>query len=75
MRCQLPLALVTLFVSVAAASAQPTNPPNQPPYAQGAEPHHGQQAHNTENCGTPDDPKPCPPMPRVPLKYYPANKQ
>jgi hypothetical protein len=27
------------------------------------------------NCGTPDEPKPCPPMPRHPLKYYPANKQ
>ena len=27
------------------------------------------------NCGTPDDPKPCPPMPRHPLPYYPSNKQ
>jgi hypothetical protein len=27
------------------------------------------------NCGTPDEPKPCPPMPRHPLPYYPANKQ
>jgi hypothetical protein len=28
-----------------------------------------------ENCGTPDEPKACPPMPRHPLPYYPANKQ
>ena len=33
------------------------------------------QAYNTENCGTPDQPKACPPMPRVPLPYYPANRQ
>jgi hypothetical protein len=28
-----------------------------------------------ENCGTPDSPKACPPLPRHPLAYYPANKQ
>jgi hypothetical protein len=28
-----------------------------------------------ENCGTPDEPKACPPLPRHPLPYYPANKQ
>jgi len=26
------------------------------------------------NCGTPDDPRPCPPKPRTPLKYFPANR-
>jgi hypothetical protein len=26
------------------------------------------------NCGTPDMPEACPPMPRHPLPYYPANK-
>jgi hypothetical protein len=44
-------------------------------YAPGVSPHQAPQAYNTENCGTPDEPKPCPPMPRVPLQYYPANKQ
>ena len=29
----------------------------------------------TENCGTPDEPKTCPPLPRHPLPYYPANRQ
>jgi hypothetical protein len=27
-----------------------------------------------DNCGTPDDPRPCPPMPRRPLQYFPANR-
>jgi hypothetical protein len=44
------------------------------PYAQAQGSYAGNQATNTENCGTPDEPKPCPPMPRVPLPYYPANK-
>jgi hypothetical protein len=26
------------------------------------------------NCGTPDMPQACPPMPRVPLQFYPANR-
>jgi len=26
------------------------------------------------NCGTPDMPQACPPMPRVPLQHYPANQ-
>ena len=28
-----------------------------------------------ENCGTPDEPKACPPMPRRPLRTYPENRQ
>ena len=28
-----------------------------------------------ENCGTPDEPKTCPPMPRRPLRTYPENRQ
>ena len=27
------------------------------------------------NCGTPDEPKSCPPMPRRPLNYYPDNRR
>jgi hypothetical protein len=30
---------------------------------------------SSENCGTPDEPKPCPPMPRHPLQHYPPDKQ
>ena len=50
-------------------------PPPPPPYAGGSGPYGGNPAYSTENCGTPDEPKPCPPMPRVPLQYYPANRQ
>ncbi len=27
-----------------------------------------------ENCGTPDEPKGCPPLPRHPLPYYPGDR-
>jgi hypothetical protein len=27
-----------------------------------------------ENCGTPDEPKSCPPLPRHPLPYYPGDR-
>jgi hypothetical protein len=75
---------VTLLVGGSAAFAQgypppgaypPPGPPSQPPYARGAGPNQGPQGYNQENCGTPDEPKACPPMPRNPLPYYPANKQ
>jgi hypothetical protein len=33
------------------------------------------QTSTAENCGTPDEPKPCPPLPRHPLQNYPGNKQ
>ena len=50
----------------------PPRPP--PPYAGVSSPYPGGQAYSPENCGTPDEPKSCPPMPRVPLPYYPANR-
>ena len=53
----------------------PGSPPPPPPYAQQPSPPPGGAATSAENCGTPDDPKPCPPLPRHPLPYYPANKQ
>ena len=39
------------------------------------DPASGSQMSSSENCGTPDEPKPCPPMPRRPLSHYPNNKQ
>ena len=53
----------------------PSPQPPPPPYAGRPGPYGGDPAYSTENCGTPDEPKPCPPMPRVPLQYYPANRQ
>jgi hypothetical protein len=32
-------------------------------------------ASPAENCGTPDEPKPCPPLPKRNLPYYPENKR
>jgi hypothetical protein len=49
--------------------------PGAPPYAADAGLSTNPEAFNTNNCGTPDQPKPCPPMPRHPLPYYPANKK
>jgi hypothetical protein len=50
-----------------------------PPHATNAPPpasqYSGGSAATSENCGTPDEPKPCPPLPRHPLPYYPANRQ
>lgn len=30
--------------------------------------------YSGENCGTPDEPKGCPPLPRHPLPYYPGDR-
>ncbi len=34
----------------------------------------GGQYYGGENCGTPDYPKACPPLPRRPLPYYPGDR-
>lgn len=49
----------------------------QAPRPQYASPNYvsGSAATDTNNCGTPDQWKPCPPMPRVPLQYYPPSRQ
>jgi hypothetical protein len=31
-------------------------------------------SYGGENCGTPDEPKACPPLPRRPLQYYPGDR-
>jgi hypothetical protein len=49
-------------------------PPPPPPYRGHPGPDARNPASSPENCGTPDEPKPCPPMPRVPLQHYPANR-
>lgn len=50
-------------------------PTPQAPYAGSKGSASGAQLSSSENCGTPDEPKRCPPMPRHPLQHYPANKQ
>ncbi len=74
MRCKTLILLLPLF-AIAPAQAQPYPPGGAPP-----PPPHGHPPPASgpvgagENCGTPDDPKPCPPLPRHPLQYYPANR-
>jgi len=34
----------------------------------------GAQSSAAENCGTPDEPRPCPPMPRVPFQSFPGTR-
>ena len=79
----MPLSALAVLAAAQVAIAQPppgyvppTSPaPGTPPYAAGDRPGGGAQAYNRENCGTPDEPKPCPPMPKVPLQNYPGNRQ
>ena len=54
-------------------SAQP--PPASSYSAPPTRAYSGRSASTAENCGTPDEPKPCPPLPRHPLPYYPDNRQ
>ena len=53
-----------------APSYYANNPSDNPPSSQGA-----MARPDPANCGTPDEPKACPPMPRRPLAYYPENCQ
>lgn len=74
-----PLLLLPLLslgvVDLPTAQAQPYPPPGYAPPPPPPRPYARQPATNGENCGTPDEPKPCPPLPRNPLPYYPANRQ
>ncbi len=72
-----PISLFACYSAYAQGYAQPPTPraAQPPPAYQGGQAIGGQGALNPENCGTPDEPKPCPPMPRHPLPYYPANRQ
>lgn len=87
----LATALITLAPATFAQSPYPppyqSNPPYQSPYpSQGPRYAPGPTGDtpnatrssarpDPENCGTPDEPKACPPMPRRPLNYYPPNRQ
>lgn len=48
-----------------------------PAYASGygySDGYYGRPYYGGENCGTPYEPKACPPMPRRPLAYYPGDR-
>jgi hypothetical protein len=54
--------------STTGASYYPSGPTTPSRSAMNSQPDPG-------NCGTPDEPKGCPPMPRRPLRTYPENRQ
>ena len=67
-----------LVVLAPAAFAQSSSRTDD--FVPSSERYHGSQSYaaaqpNPENCGTPDEPKACPPLPRHPLPYYPANRK
>lgn len=71
-----PLSLLACYSAHAQGAAQPSAQPPPPSY-QGGRPAAGgwvTQPLNPENCGTPDQPRACPPMPRHPLPYFPKNR-
>jgi len=62
-------------------SSSYANPPPSSSYnndrmasSSGRQSTYGGQASSSENCGTPDEPKACPPLPRRALPYYPPNR-
>jgi hypothetical protein len=83
-----PIILATALVALAPVAVAQTYPPasTAPPGPSGGTSYYpsrpatpSQQAMSgqpdPDNCGTPDEPKACPRMPRRPLQTYPANRQ
>jgi hypothetical protein len=73
-----PIFLLACYSAYAQGYAQPS-PGAQPPAVayQGGRATAGNwvtRPLDPENCGTPDEPRPCPPMPRHPLPYFPENR-
>lgn len=64
--------MATLAGLMPVSFAQAQAPAPAAPMAPAAPP---MAAPNPGNCGTPDEPKPCPPMPKHPLRHYHAKKQ
>lgn len=71
----LPVSLLVSGIGTVYAQGGPPGRSAPAARASAADPRQVPPASMTENCGTPDEPKPCPPMPRVPLQYYPENKR
>ena len=69
-----PISLLACYSAYAQGSAQPSTPPAD--YQGGRTTAGGWVTRPLDpaNCGTPDEPRPCPPMPRHPLPYFPENR-
>ena len=70
-----PLSVLACYSAHAQGSAQQSAPPAAA-YQGGRTTTSGWVTRplEPENCGTPDDPRPCPPMPRHPLPYFPPHR-
>ncbi len=70
----LPLAIAACSTDYDGGYAQGYYNPAYSRYAYN-EGYYGQpDYYGGENCGTPDEPKACPPLPRYPLTYYPGDR-
>jgi hypothetical protein len=74
MRHLIWLALLAGSISVAQAQSMSGSMAGTYPAGPGGAPAYKAAPPDASNCGTPDDPKPCPPMPRRALKTYPGPK-
>jgi hypothetical protein len=75
MRRVILVATLAALTAVPLAYAQTQAPVTAPPASSMAAPATPMAAPDPNNCGTPDQPKPCPPMPRHAMKHYHANKK
>ncbi len=73
-----PMALAQTYPSTGSTAPAPGVPQTtMPPAAPGSTMSTSRpmaSAGGSDNCGTPDEPKPCPPMPRHPMRTYPPNR-
>jgi len=72
-----PIFLLACYSAYAQPSAPPGARPPPPDYQGGRTVAGGWVTRPLDpaNCGTPDEPRPCPPMPRHPLPSFPENRQ
>jgi hypothetical protein len=75
-RLILLLSPVCLLACYSAYAQGPGGRPSPPAYQGGRATDSGWVTRPLDlgNCGTPDEPRPCPPMPRHPLPYFPENR-
>lgn len=75
MRNLIWIAVLVGFTQLPVAHAQSQGPTSHgTPAASSSRSTGGQSQSTQENCGTPDQFRPCPPMPRHPLPYFPGDR-
>jgi hypothetical protein len=71
-----PVAVAQTYPPASTAPPGPTGGTSYYPSRPAAPPQRAMSGQpDPDNCGTPDEPKACPPMPRRSLQTYPANRQ